>query len=95
LEPDMLQYSATRKMKVQVIRTVCFFLGVLVLADTGWCQRPIPVRLAYSSPTITNAPIWIGAELGVFKKYGAETELTFIASSTTLTQAMLGGQIHL
>jgi NitT/TauT family transport system substrate-binding protein len=84
----------TRKKKIPLVGFVCFFLGSLAFAQTGWCQRSLPVRLAYSSPTITNAPIWIGSELGVFKKNGVETELTFIASSTTLTQAMLAGEIQ-
>ena len=75
---------------------VCFFLfiGLFAVASAGWCQRPTPIRLAYASPTITNAPIWIGADLGIFKKYGVDTELTFITSSTTLTQAMVAGEIQ-
>jgi NitT/TauT family transport system substrate-binding protein len=67
---------------------------VFAVASTGWCQRPTPIRLAYASPTITNAPIWIGADLGIFKKHGVDTELTFIISSTTLTQAMVAGEVQ-
>lgn len=82
----------TKKKTVQV----CLFLliGMVAVVSTGWCQRLVPIRLAYASPTITNAPIWIGADLGIFKKHGVDTELTFIASSTTLTQAMVAGEIQ-
>jgi NitT/TauT family transport system substrate-binding protein len=75
---------------------LCSFviLAVFAVASIGWCQRPTPIRLAYASPTITNAPIWIGADLGIFKKHGVDTELTFITSSTTLTQAMVAGEIQ-
>src|SRR4051794_8489370 len=75
---------------------VCLFLviGMFAVASTGWCQRLVPIRLAYASSTITNSPIWIGADLGIFKKHGVDTELTFITSSTTLTQAMVSGEIQ-
>ncbi|MGH7834576.1 MAG: ABC transporter substrate-binding protein [Candidatus Binatia bacterium] len=79
----------------KMLKVCCFlFFGVFAVASAGWSQRPTPIRLAYSSPTITNAPIWIGADLGIFKKHGVDTELTFIASSTTLTQAMVAGEIQ-
>ena len=77
------------------MKICCFlFFGLFVVASAGWCQRPIPIRLAYASPTITNAPIWTGADLGIFKKHGVDTELTFITSSTTLTQAIVAGEIQ-
>jgi hypothetical protein len=78
-----------------MLKVCCFlFFGVFAGASAGWCQRPTPIRLVYSSPTITNAPIWIASDLGIFKKHGVDTELTFITSSTTLTQAMVAGEVQ-
>jgi ABC-type nitrate/sulfonate/bicarbonate transport system substrate-binding protein len=82
----------TSKLTVQI--GLFLLIGLFAVASTGCCQRLVPTRLAYASSTITNAPIWIGADLGIFKKHGVDTELTFITSSTTLTQAMVANEVH-
>ena len=73
----------TNKQTVQV----CLFLliGIFAVASTGWCQQLVPIRLAYASPTITNAPILIGADLGIFKKHGVEGEGPLILEEQTST----------
>ncbi len=51
----------TPKQTVQV--GLFFLIGIFAVAATGWCQQLAPIRLAYVSPTITNALIWIRAVL--------------------------------
>jgi hypothetical protein len=73
----------TPKQTVQV----CLFLliGIFAVASTVWCQRLVPIRLAYALATLTNAPIWIGADLGIFKKHGFEGEGSLILDERTST----------
>ncbi|MBI2953605.1 MAG: ABC transporter substrate-binding protein [Chloroflexi bacterium] len=39
--------------------------------------------------------LWVAKEKGLFEKYGLDVELSYIASSTTLVQAMTSGEIVL
>jgi len=52
------------------------------------------VRFAYISDSPgSSAPYWIAKEVGMFKKYGLDTELIFINGSTRGVQSMIAGEI--
>ncbi|MBI2954047.1 MAG: ABC transporter substrate-binding protein [Chloroflexi bacterium] len=53
------------------------------------------IDIAYSAIAGTQAPVWITKEKGLFEKYGLDVDLQYIATSTTLTQALLSGEIQL
>jgi ABC-type nitrate/sulfonate/bicarbonate transport system substrate-binding protein len=38
-------------------------------------------------------PFWIGKEAGFYKKEGLDAQLVYIASSTTMAQAMFARQV--
>src|SRR5438309_5454968 len=58
---------------------------------------PTPVRAADKFTTIYSARVmsqslpWIAQEAGLFKKYNIDHNLVFIASSSIVTAALLGG----
>lgn len=53
------------------------------------------VKLDYSSVDASNAVWYTGQELGLFKKYGLDSELIFIPSTTTAVSSILAGDIQI
>lgn len=51
------------------------------------------LKAAYTAISANYVPVWIAKDEKLFEKYGLDVELTYIASSTTVMQAMLAGEI--
>ncbi len=49
------------------------------------------IKVAYSSITGNQAPLWIAQDRGIFKKNGLDVELIFIEGGSRVVQAMLAG----
>ena len=71
-----------------VIWSAQFLLAPLVQA-AGPSKK---IRLAYSAFAYANPPFWIAHDLGLFEKYGLDTELVYVSGARPI-QAMLGGSI--
>jgi len=52
-----------------------------------------PLVVGYSSVTSVFLPFWIGHEAGFYKKEGLDAQLIYIASSTTMAQAMFAREV--
>ena len=52
------------------------------------------VRLAHSALETSNAVWFIPQELGIYKKYGLDSELLFIPSTTTSLTSLLAGDVQ-
>lgn len=52
-----------------------------------------PLVVGYSAVTSVFLPFWIGKESGFYKKEGLDTQLVYIASSTTMAQAMFAREV--
>src|SRR6185503_12271876 len=81
----MIGYLAAVK---KIILVFVFF--PLALPNTTCAE---PVVIGYSSVTSVFLPFWIGTENGFYKKEGLDTQLVYIASSTTMAQAMFARQV--
>src|SRR5262249_1081651 len=46
----------------------------------------------YTAPVASMSPMWIGKEVGFFKKQGLDVKLVFIASGPTGTTSLLAGE---
>ncbi len=53
------------------------------------------LKAAYTAISATQSPLWVALESGVFPKYGLDVEAPYIATSTTLTAAMLSGEVNI
>ncbi len=53
------------------------------------------MKVAYSSITGNQAPLWIAQDRGIFKKNGLEVELIFIEGGSRVVQAMVAGDTPL
>lgn len=79
-----------------------FVLTVVLSSPTPWTgsedrafAQGRAVRIAWTAVTGAQAPIWIAKEKNLYKKYGLETEIVYVAGSPTATKAMLAGDLDL
>ncbi|HEX9446170.1 MAG TPA: ABC transporter substrate-binding protein, partial [Candidatus Binatia bacterium] len=70
---------------------VAALLFLLLFASPA--QGQVKLQSAYSSIAIGQSLIWITKEAGIFKENGLDVQLLFIGSSTTVTQAVLAGDV--
>jgi ABC-type nitrate/sulfonate/bicarbonate transport system substrate-binding protein len=73
-------------MKIIVI-CLAFCLAILTRVHAE------PLVIGYSAVTSVFLPFWIGKETGLYKKEGLDAQLVYIASSTTMAQAMFARQV--
>jgi ABC-type nitrate/sulfonate/bicarbonate transport system substrate-binding protein len=69
------------------------FLGVVSSLLFAAAAAAAPLVVGYSSVTSVFLPFWIGNEVGFYKKEGLDPQLIYIASSTTMAQAMFARQV--
>ncbi|MBI4528792.1 MAG: ABC transporter substrate-binding protein [Deltaproteobacteria bacterium] len=71
-------------------------LALVFFAPSAQAQeKPIKLRIAWTALDIVQAPIWMAHEGGLYRKYGLEVELPFIAATSTALQALAAGEVHL
>jgi ABC-type nitrate/sulfonate/bicarbonate transport system substrate-binding protein len=56
--------------------------------------RSIPIRVAYSALSAGIGVLWLTHEQGIFRKHGLDSNLVYMRSGTTATQALLAGEIQ-
>ena len=81
-------------MKALVARTYLLLslVAILALPATASAQKLV---VGYSGVTAIQAPVWIMKDAGYFKQEGLDADLIYIASSSTMAQAMLAGEVAL
>src|ERR1700740_343391 len=52
-----------------------------------------PLRIAYTSISMTYGPLWLTKEAGIFKKYNIEPEMLYIAGGPPSLQALIAGDV--
>jgi len=72
--------------------------SIMVLSLVLLCAWTAEVRaekivVGYSAVSALNAPPWVMKEAGFFKQEGLDVDLIYIASSSTMAQAMLAGEV--
>jgi NitT/TauT family transport system substrate-binding protein len=72
--------------------TVCLFLGSA--PSHSQSQAAMPVRIAYSALSAGIGVLWLTHEQGIFRKHGLDSNLVYMRSGTTATQALLAGEIR-
>jgi len=69
------------------------FLILLAAAPASGQSPPVRLRSAYSTISMGHSLVWVAKESGAFKENGVDLQLLFIGSSTSMTQAMLAGDV--
>ena len=65
-------------------------IAILVLPSIVSAQK---LMVGYSGVTAIPAPFWIMKDAGFFKQEGLDADIIYIASSSTMAQAMLAGEV--
>lgn len=63
---------------------------VLVFPVTSTAQKLV---VGWSAVSALNAPYWVIKDAGFFRQEGLDADLIYIASSSTIAQAMLAGEV--
>lgn len=67
-------------------------LALLVFMDMpAWGQALTKLNVVYAAITGVQAPLWLAADTGVFRKYGLDITLVYIPSAPQVVRVMLAG----
>ncbi len=75
---------------------IWFLAGLFCLyqVSSNLASAQEKVRLSHSALETSNAVWFLAHEKGLYKKYGLDAELLFIASTTTSVTSLLAGDVH-
>ena len=81
---------------MKVSRTINIIVGLLwvVVGIVDHAAAQEKVRLSHSALETSNSVWFIAQELGFYKKYGVDSELLYIPSTTTSLTSLLAGDVH-
>jgi ABC-type nitrate/sulfonate/bicarbonate transport system substrate-binding protein len=81
------------KVKTQLTLTLAAFLLAFVFSfPQGWCQERPRLRVSTLFIGSSLLPMWIGQDLGYFKRAGVDVELISMQSNLS-TSALLAGEV--
>jgi NitT/TauT family transport system substrate-binding protein len=60
---------------------------------TAAAPSRVSMRIPFTAISIVNAPLWVAKEGGYLAEEGVDADVEYVATSTTLTQAMLSGEV--
>jgi NitT/TauT family transport system substrate-binding protein len=77
------------------IRIIAFFIAVSALAPFGAAAQTRQLaRVAVSTATPHNTPLWVAKDKGIFEKYGLNTQLIFVSGGALVAQMLAAGEIQ-
>ncbi|MBI4529044.1 MAG: hypothetical protein HY695_35045, partial [Deltaproteobacteria bacterium] len=84
-------------MSAPVSKTFCLFFFLLLFAGPTFGQTTVrnKLKVPYSSFGPGLVPLWVGKDKGLFDKQQLDVELLYIATSPTIIQTMLSGEVQL
>jgi len=75
------------------LKSIAFTAFLLIALAAGGFVGAQPTVVGYSAVTSVFLPFWIGKEGELYKKEGLDVQLVYIASSTTMAQAMFAREV--
>ena len=72
-----------------------FVLFMVFLTTPGFSSEPATVRIANATFSENVAALWIGADMGFFKKHGANVEVLQIRTGPLIMAAMASGDLQM
>ena len=77
------------------VRMLIVFLVLVVLPPNGSAQTVTRMNIAHSMISKETASLWVAEANGLFKKHGIDAGIVLITSGTTLTQALVAGDVQM
>ena len=75
-----------------------FFISLLLALSTSalaQSTKPQQLRLAVSTATPHNTPLWVAKDKRIFDKYGLDVQLIFVMGGALVTQMLAAGEIQI
>jgi NitT/TauT family transport system substrate-binding protein len=75
-----------------------FFISLLFALSTSalaQSAKPHQLRLAVSTATPHNTPLWVAKDKKIFDKYGLDVQLIFVMGGALVTQMLAAGEIQI
>jgi ABC-type nitrate/sulfonate/bicarbonate transport system substrate-binding protein len=71
-------------------------LVTLLIAGLSWAQssRPQQLKVAVSTATPHNTPLWVAKDKKIFDKYGVDVQLIFVMGGSLVSQMLAAGEIQ-
>jgi ABC-type nitrate/sulfonate/bicarbonate transport system substrate-binding protein len=85
-------FKVLRRAGTAMASTSAIFLLFAVAQPTLAADKLIGI---HSARVLSQSMPWVAQEAGLFKKYNLDFDLVFIASSPSVTAAMLGGDAEI
>lgn len=73
------------------------FLAIFILLVSAPAPAQTPrqqVRVALSTATPHNTPLWVAKDKKIFEKHGLDVQLIFVAGGSLVAQMLAAGEIH-
>jgi NitT/TauT family transport system substrate-binding protein len=84
------------RIKIRVVLLLCITALWSASQRVSAQERKLePFAVSYASVSGTRAPLWIAKDFGLFKKYGLDVNLIYIASGVTSVNALLSGSVDM
>ncbi|MBI4522763.1 MAG: ABC transporter substrate-binding protein [Deltaproteobacteria bacterium] len=94
-----------KKTRPSLLRSACnglffvfcallFYLSSLSVSPAAQISR-VKLLVGYSSPSGSQAVLWVAKESGAFSRHGIDVELIFVGSGSKMTQAVLAGELKI
>src|ERR1041384_779835 len=68
-------------------------VGLVFLCASMALAQGTRIKVGYSSIGVGQSLVWVVKEAGLFRENGLDVQLIFVGSSSTVTQALLAGDI--
>jgi len=81
-----------RQLRVGIFSVLVTFL----IAGLSWAQssRPQQLKVAVSTATPHNTPLWVAKDKKIFDKYGVDVQLIFVMGGSLVSQMLAAGEIQ-
>jgi len=81
-----------RQLRVGIFSILVTFL----IAGLSWAQssRPQQLKVAVSTATPHNTPLWVAKDKKLFDKYGVDVQLIFVMGGSLVSQMLAAGEIQ-
>lgn len=83
-----------RRSNVVVIKTGLIVLAWVMACGTGWAQTREKIRVALGSISVNSSVIPIGAQYGIFSKYGVDVEPIYFGGGMNSIAAVTSNSVQ-
>jgi len=90
-----LLFMSKKNMRSKKITTFClsFFFGLSMLQRQVYGQSALErINAIYASLAGDHAALYVAQEMGLFRKYGLEVNLSYTAGAAQVIQTMMAGR---